>query len=82
MPKDQIDYLMTEVECLAAIVAFKETKSVPDWLFTYKELYRIISIKPEGLPEVIDMHFGGEEFLGIQKFGNLYKVVRSIFVDK
>lgn len=79
MPKVQTDYLMTELECLAAIEAFKKTTSVPEWVTQHKELYRDITISPEGLPEIIDSHFGGETYEGIQKFGWLFKTVRSVF---
>jgi hypothetical protein len=79
MPKDQTDYLMTELECLAAIEAFKTTTTVPEWLTKYKELYRNITISPAGFPEIVDCHFGGETFEGIQKFGNLYQCISSLF---
>jgi hypothetical protein len=79
MPKDHTDYLMTEIECLEAIEAFKKTTSVPDWLLNYKQLYTGITIAPEGLPEIIDANFESESFEGIKKFGWLYKTVCSIF---
>jgi len=79
MPKDRTDYIMNELECLAAIEAFKTTTSLPEWLSQYKELYRDITISPAGLPEIIDSHFGGETFEGIQKFGWLFKTVRTVF---
>lgn len=78
MPKDHTDYLMTELDCLAAIEQFKETTSVPGWLSRYKDLYRDITISPAGLPEIIDSHLGGETFEGIQKFGNLYQNISSL----
>ena len=79
MPKHQTDYLITELECLEAIEAFKKTTSVPDWLINYKQLYTDITIAPEGLPEIIDANFGGVSFEGIKKFGWLYQTVRSVF---
>lgn len=69
MPKDHTDYLMTELDCLAAIEQFKETTSVPGWLNQNKILYQGITISPDGLPEIIDSPMGGETFEGIQKLG-------------
>ena len=76
------DYLIAQEYCFYVIEDFRSATSVKKWLDQHTELYTKVTIAPTGIPVIVDSHFGGDSFEGIQKFGNLYKVVRSIFVDK
>jgi hypothetical protein len=79
MNRSRSDYLQVETECISAINDLKSTNSVDDWVRRYEPLYHQIIIKPKGLPAIIDSHFGGESFDGIQKFGRLYETIKGIF---
>jgi hypothetical protein len=76
---DKLDYQNIETECLLAINELKITTSVSEWVNKHAVLYDHIIIKPEGLPAIIDFNFAGESFIGIQKFGHLYEVIKVIF---
>jgi len=79
MNRNMSDYLNAENECLTAIDHFKTTSSVKKWLEHNESLYSQIIIKPKGLPAIIDCHFGGQRYEGIQKFGHLYETVKGVF---
>ena len=76
---DKLDYQNVETECLLAINELKITNSVSEWVNRHASLYEQIIIKPEGLPAIIDFNLGDESYLGIQKFGRLYDVIKRIF---
>jgi hypothetical protein len=76
---DMLDYQNVETECLFAINDLKTTNSVSEWVSRHASLYEQIIIKPEGLPAIIDFNFEGESFIGIQKFGRLYEMIKGIF---
>lgn len=76
---DRVDYLQVDSECMSAINDLKCTTSVDEWVKRYEPLYNQVIIKPKGLPAIIDSHFGGESFDGIQKFGRLYETIKGIF---
>ncbi len=76
---DKLDYQNVETECLLAINELKITNSLSEWVNRHASLYEQIIIKPEGLPAIIDFNLGDESYLGIQKFGRLYDVIKGIF---
>jgi len=76
---DKLDYQNIETECLLAINELKITTSVSEWVNRYAALYDHIIIKPEDLPAIIDFNFAGESYLGINKFGRLYEMIKGIF---
>jgi hypothetical protein len=73
------DYLIAQRHCLDAIEDFRSTTSVKEWLDRHADLYKRVTIAPDGLPAIVDSHFGGENFGEIQKFGLLYNTVKSVF---
>ena len=78
--KERIDYLIKDSQCEEAIEDFKRLESVPLWLEQYSELFKSVSIKPDGLPRITSFNSDGESFENIQKFGHLYKTVNSLFI--
>ena len=75
----KLEYQNFEAECLLALNEIKITTSVSEWVNRYATLYDHIIIKPEGLPAIIDFNFAGESYLGINKFGRLYEMIKGIF---
>jgi hypothetical protein len=77
--KERIDYLIKDSQCEEAIEDFKRLESVPLWLEQYSELFKSVSIKPEGLPRITSFNFDGESYENIQRFSCLYEIINSLF---
>lgn len=76
---ERIDYLIKDNQCEKAIDDFKTLSSVPEWLNQYSDLYNSVTIKPDGLPRITSINFGGESFENIRQFSKLYETVNSLY---
>lgn len=77
--KERIDYLIKDSQCEEAIEDFKRLESVALWLEQYLELFKSVSIKPEGLPRITSFNLDGESYENVQRFSCLYEIINSLF---
>ena len=77
--KERIDYFIKDSQCEDAIEDFKRLESVPLWLEKYSELFKSVSIKPDGLPRITSFNFENESFENIRLFTHLYDLANSLF---
>lgn len=65
-------------KCEKALLELKSNISVPVWLFNNKNLYNDVTIRPEGLPTIVDANFNGTNFESIKKFFKLYESLSNL----
>ncbi len=71
-------YYNKSSKCEKALLELKSNISVPVWLLNNKNLYNEITIRPEGLPTIVDANFNGTNFESIKKFFKLYESLSNL----
>lgn len=67
-----------DIKCDKAIQDIKTEININTWLLKYKELFEIVSIKPDGLPAIANANLNGTNFRNIQKFVSLYETLSNL----
>ena len=71
-------YYNKSSKCEKALLELKSNISVPVWLLNNKNLYNEVTIRPEGLPTIVDANFNGTNFESIKKFFKLYDSLSNL----
>jgi len=71
-------YYNNSSKCEKALLELKSNISVPVWLLNNKNLYNEVTIRPEGLPTIVDANFNGTNFESINKFFKLYDSLSNL----
>ena len=71
-------YYNNSSKCEKALLELKSNISVPVWLLNNKNLYNEVTIRPEGLPTIVDANFNGTNFESIKKFFKLYDSLSNL----
>jgi hypothetical protein len=76
---EQLDHILKDAHCQAALEDLKVTCSLTDWLNKNESLYRSLVICPKGLPPLASCHFDGVEYEYMRKFTSLYGDLKDLF---
>jgi hypothetical protein len=71
-------YYTKSNKCEKALIELKSDISVPVWLLNNKSLFDKVTIRPEGLPTIVDANFNGTSFESIKKFVKLYESLSNL----
>jgi len=71
-------YYTKSSKCEKAMKELKSDISVPVWLLNNEGLFDEVTIRPEGLPTIVDANFNGTSFEGIKKFVKLYELLSNL----
>ena len=74
----QDSYYNNSSNCEKALLELKSNISVPVWLLNNKNLYNEVTIRPEGLPTIVDANFNGTSFEWIKKFFKLFESLSNL----
>lgn len=66
-------YEIADLKCKTILADLNTNFHDLEWLTKYKELYSMISIKPENLPAIADCNFEGVKYENISNFHRLYQ---------
>lgn len=71
-------YYSRDFRCDQAMKEIKNEINVNTWLNKHKNLFDMVTIRPNGLPVIADSHVSGVSFKNIQKFVTLYDMLSQL----
>ena len=75
--ENEFDYLIADENCKQAVMQLIFVASKVKWLKKYKKLYEKVTIRPEGLPRIINSNFNGVRYDFIIDFCREYQNVEQ-----